>query len=77
MNRVGNFARLMSSVCAQVVHRDIAVRNFLVDIDGRVMLCDFGLTKFLPDGMDYIGAWLLMALSGRNDKVGFKTKSML
>ena len=43
-------------MCAQVVHRDIAVRNFLVDIDGRVMLCDFGLTKFLPDGMDHIDA---------------------
>ena len=40
----------------QVVHRDIAVRNFLVDFDGRVMLCDFGLTRFLPDGKKEIGA---------------------
>ena len=34
------------------MHRDIAVRNFLVDCDGRVLLCDFGLTEFLPEGSD-------------------------
>ena len=29
----------------EFVHRDIAVRNFLVDVGGRVMLFDFGLTN--------------------------------
>ena len=28
------------------------MRNFLVDCDGRVLLCDFGLTQFLPEGKD-------------------------
>ena len=40
----------------QVVHRDIAVRNYLVDHDGRVLLCDFGLTEFLPDGETTLSA---------------------
>ena len=42
----------------QAVHRDIAVRNFLVDCDGRVLLCDFGVTVFLPEGKDVFSALL-------------------
>ena len=49
----------VSAVCRKVVHRDIAVRNFLVNCDGRVLICDFGLTEFLPEGQDYLRAFCL------------------
>lgn len=32
------------------VHRDIALRNFLLSHDNRVLLCDFGLSQALGDG---------------------------
>jgi len=31
-----------------VVHRDVGARNFLMDINGDVFLCDFGLAWILP-----------------------------
>ena len=53
----------MPAVLAQAIHRDIAVRNYLVDEDGRIVLGDFGLAEFLPQGEDSIGAWERSVLS--------------
>ena len=33
-----------------LVHRDIKPGNFLVDSQGYIKLCDYGLSKFLPLG---------------------------
>jgi serine/threonine protein kinase len=42
-----------------VIHRDVAARNFLVNAQNRVTICDFGLSrqlkKVLPDGKTVIG----------------------
>ena len=35
-----------------IVHRDVALRNFLVGSNGRVMVCDFGMSRQVGDGED-------------------------
>ena len=42
-------ARTRACVCVQVVHRDIKPENVLVDSDGKLRLCDFGLSVMLED----------------------------
>lgn len=37
----------------KIIHRDIAARNFLVNEHGRVLLCDFGLSRRLPPSAEY------------------------
>jgi len=37
-----------------IVHRDVATRNFLVDQYHHVTVCDFGLSRALPEGQ-YVG----------------------
>ena len=36
----------------RVIHRDIATRNFLVDKSLKVLICDFGMSLYLPEGKD-------------------------
>lgn len=51
----------------QAIHRDIAVRNFLVNRDGRVLLCDFGLTEFIPEGHDSLSTYCCTCLPCKGD----------
>ena len=36
-----------------VIHRDISTRNVLVDSSGKMMISDFGLSKFLSNSVHY------------------------
>ena len=52
--RVFNFIICTSvSHRAQLIHRDVAARNFLISDQGRVVLSDFGLSRKLsPANLD-------------------------
>lgn len=37
---------------ANIVHRDLKPANFLIDSFSRVMICDFGMARVLPNLSD-------------------------
>lgn len=41
-----------------VYHFDLAMRNLLLDAQGRVKISDFGLSQFTPEGASTVGAWV-------------------
>lgn len=56
---------------AQIIHKDLELKNILIRTDGKIGITDFGASKILDEGVNYYGFnGVFAAIKTDTDKVG-------